>query len=42
MNILIIGNGFDKAFDLPTSYTDFLAFTEAIKQETKLFDYGGN
>ncbi len=26
MNILLIGNGFDLAHDLPTKYTDFLDF----------------
>ncbi len=28
MNILVIGNGFDVAHGLPTSYSDFLYFTE--------------
>jgi hypothetical protein len=37
MNILIIGNGFDKAFGLPTSYTDFLTFTEAINDVNLYF-----
>ena len=32
MNILIIGNGFDLAHDLPTKYTDFLKFVECFKQ----------
>lgn len=31
MNILIIGNGFDLAHDLPTSYTSVLEFLYAIK-----------
>lgn len=31
MNILIIGNGFDLAHDLPTSYSDVLNFLHAIK-----------
>ena len=26
MNLLIVGNGFDLAHGLPTSYTDFLKF----------------
>ena len=29
MNILIIGNGFDLAHDLPTKYENFLDFTNA-------------
>ena len=34
MNILVIGNGFDLAHGLPTTYKDFLAFTdEFIKFE---------
>ena len=28
MNILVIGNGFDLAHDLPTKYNDFLEFVE--------------
>lgn len=32
MNILIIGNGFDLAHELPTKYTDFLEFIKVIKQ----------
>ena len=28
MNILVIGNGFDLAHGLPTSYKDFLEFTD--------------
>lgn len=31
MNILLIGNGFDLAHNLPTSYTDFLDFCKMIK-----------
>lgn len=31
MNILIIGNGFDLAHELPTKYTDFLKFTNVFK-----------
>lgn len=30
MNILIIGNGFDLAHGLPTSYVDFLKFFHSI------------
>ncbi len=30
MNILVIGNGFDIAHDLPTTYTDFLEFANRI------------
>lgn len=32
MNILVIGNGFDLAHDLPTSYRDFLDFTKAYEK----------
>lgn len=32
MNILVLGNGFDLAHELPTKYTDFLKFVEVIKQ----------
>lgn len=32
MNILVIGNGFDLAHGLPTKYTDFLGFCEAINK----------
>lgn len=31
MNILVIGNGFDLAHDLPTTYQDFLKFTDDYK-----------
>jgi len=31
MNILLIGNGFDLAHNLPTSYTDFLEFCKMIR-----------
>lgn len=31
MNILLLGNGFDLAHDLPTSYKDFLGFCQRIK-----------
>lgn len=32
MNMLVIGNGFDLAHELPTKYTDFLEFIKVIKQ----------
>lgn len=32
MNILIIGNGFDLAHQLPTKYTDFLNFMKFINR----------
>ena len=32
MNILVIGNGFDLAHGLPTTYQDFLKFVEVMKQ----------
>lgn len=39
MNILVIGNGFDLAHGLPTTYKDFLAFTdEFIKYEKNYLD----
>ena len=31
MNILVIGNGFDLAHELPTKYTDFLDFCKIIR-----------
>ncbi len=31
MNILVIGNGFDLAHNLPTKYTDFLEFVKVLK-----------
>ena len=30
MNILVIGNGFDIAHGLPTQYSDFLEYIQAI------------
>lgn len=30
-NLLIIGNGFDLAQGLPTSYRDFMEFAEAFR-----------
>lgn len=38
MNILIIGNGFDLAHDLPTSYSDVLKFLQAINITSKCHD----
>lgn len=35
MNILVIGNGFDLAHQLPTSYNDFLSFCKDIKDKHK-------
>lgn len=32
MNILIIGNGFDLAHGLPTTYKDFLKFTDKFEE----------
>lgn len=32
MNILVLGNGFDLAHDLPTSYRAFLDFTKAYEK----------
>ena len=32
MNILIIGNGFDLAHDLPTKYEHFLKYVDAFKR----------
>jgi hypothetical protein len=37
MNILVIGNGFDKAFGLPTSYTDFLDAVKAINENAQMW-----
>ena len=34
MNILIIGNGFDLAHDLPTKYENFLDFTNVYLGKT--------
>ena len=36
MNILVIGNGFDLAHGLPTTYKDFLRFTQAYEKYRKL------
>lgn len=35
MNILVLGNGFDLAHGLPTTYKDFLDFTDAFEDFTK-------
>lgn len=32
VNIIVLGNGFDLAHGLPTKYTDFLNFVEAIRE----------
>lgn len=32
MNILVIGNGFDLAHSLPTTYKDFLRFTDEFEE----------
>lgn len=42
MNILVIGNGFDLAHELPTKYTDFLEFVKMIKiiKEKDIFNDG--
>ena len=32
MNIIVLGNGFDLAHELPTEYRDFLAFCKMIKE----------
>ncbi len=43
MNILIIGNGFDLAHNLPTKYTHFLDFIKIIRQvmgDQKIIDWG--
>lgn len=42
MNILIVGNGFDIAHDLPTTYLDFIKFLNVVKvicEEDKSFDF---
>lgn len=41
MNILVLGNGFDLAHELPTTYEDFLDFTDAFikyKNKGKFFE----
>ena len=35
MNILVIGNGFDLAHELPTKYTDFLFFCKIVLEIIK-------
>lgn len=32
MNILVIGNGFDTAHDLPTKYGEFLDFVKCVEK----------
>lgn len=39
MNILVVGNGFDLAHDLPTTYEDFLCFLEAVVDIISSGDY---
>lgn len=39
MNILVIGNGFDLAHELPTSYVHFLNFIKVMKQIMSNIDY---
>lgn len=38
MNILVIGNGFDLAHGLPTTYKDFLNFTDSYKSYDSFID----
>lgn len=38
MNILIVGNGFDRAHNLPTDYKDFLEFTNQFLEFKELQD----
>lgn len=40
MNILVIGNGFDLAHELPTTYQDFLKFTDNYRTflETEYYE----
>ncbi|RGI21225.1 hypothetical protein DXC84_02810 [Ruminococcus sp. TF08-4] len=45
MNIIVIGNGFDIAHNLPTKYTDFLEFVKVIRyilntKDTNYTDWG--
>lgn len=35
MNILILGNGFDLTYELPTKYADFMQFVRAIRELLK-------
>ena len=35
MNILVVGNGFDLAHGLPTTYRDFLHFVQGYKEYKK-------
>lgn len=40
MNILVIGNGFDLAHDLPTKYEHFLEFTKAYEKYSPICKHG--
>lgn len=40
MNILLIGNGFDLAHELPTRYTDFLTFVKIVKDVNGMRESG--
>ena len=35
MNILVLGNGFDLAHGLPTTYKDFLDFANVVEKISK-------
>ncbi len=37
MNILVIGNGFDLAHELPTRYSDFLNFVKSYKEQDPVY-----
>lgn len=37
MNILVIGNGFDLAHELPTRYSDFLNFVKSYKEQDTVY-----
>ncbi|MBQ6539567.1 MAG: hypothetical protein IJL71_00890, partial [Oscillospiraceae bacterium] len=41
MNILIVGNGFDLAHDLPTRYTDFMTFLTLAEELNNAGDMSG-
>lgn len=42
MNLLVVGNGFDLAHDLPTRYSDFLDFmTSYISRNCQNWQYWG-
>lgn len=40
MNILVVGNGFDIAHGLPTTYGDFLMFTKALETALHIREWG--